>query len=188
MPASSSGWLRPGQLARAVISPVAPTDIVQTNRPRVSDGSLPPEAAAGPGGPQLRAELGLTPLHDELLRYTLEPKGLRADEMDDAQRVLLLRLVRTYIEHVAEPIADQYEPLLEPERFDAAAFAWAGSLEPGAPHYYRVQGDRLLIEYDCTQNRANHTHAAWRDPLGDFGEDVLAQHYAGEHGLAARQP
>jgi len=175
-------WLlRPDQLARAVISPVAPTDIVQTNRPRVTDGSLPPEAAAGPGGPQLRAELGLTPELYEMLRYTIEPKGLPASDMDDAQRVTLLRLVRVYLEHMAEPIADQYEPLLEPERFDAAAFAWAGSLEPGAPHYYRIQGERLLIEYACTQNRANHTHTVWRDPLGDFGEDILAQHYASEH-------
>jgi hypothetical protein len=55
-------------------------------------------------------------------------------------------------------------------------------LEPGAPHYYRIQGERLLIEYDCTQDEANHTHSVWRDPEGDFGEDILARHYAVEHG------
>ena len=70
---------------------------------------------------------------------------------------------------------------MEPERFDATTFAWAGPDAHGAGHYYRVQGERLLIEYDCTQNDANHTHSVWRDPAGDFGEDILAQHYAADH-------
>lgn len=55
------------------------------------------------------------------------------------------------------------------DAFDGTAFAWACLTEPGAPHYYRIQGERLLIEYDCAQNGANHTHSAWRDPSGDFG-------------------
>jgi hypothetical protein len=162
--------LLPDQLARAVISPVAPTDIVQTNRPRVTDGSLPPETAAGPGGPQLRTELGLTPEYDEMLRYTLEPKGLRAEEMEDAQRVLLLRLVRTYMGY-GRANRRQYEPLLEPRRFDRPL---VGRIVQAASPLLQGQSERLLIEYDCTQNRANHTHTVWRDPQGDFGDDILA--------------
>jgi len=72
--------------------------------------------------------------------------------------------------------------VLQPASFDATTFAWAGPAGPqGAPQYYRIQGERLLIEYDCTQNNADHTHAVWRDPIGDFGEDILARHYAADH-------
>jgi hypothetical protein len=59
--------------------------------------------------------------------------------------------------------------------------AWAGSTEPGAPHYYRVQGPRLLIEWDNTQRGANHAHSVWRDPENDFGLDVLAAHHRRHH-------
>lgn len=174
--------LDPAQRQRAVISPIAATDIVQTNRPRVEEGALYQIGGGGPGGQGLRDKLGLTPEHDEMLRYTAAPKGLRAAEMTDAQRELLARLAQVYFEHVAEPIAAQFTSLLDPERMAGTSFAWAGPAEPGAPHYYRIQGERLLIEYDCTQNDANHTHSVWRDPLGDFGEDILRAHYATGHG------
>ena len=51
----------------------------------------------------------------------------------------------------------------------------------GEPHYYRIQGPRLVVEYDNAQRDANHAHSVWRDPLDDFGDDVLARHYAIEH-------
>ena len=69
----------------------------------------------------------------------------------------------------------------DPERLDGTTFSWAGPTEYASPHYYRIQGERLLIEYDCTQDDANHTHTVWRDPRGDFGEDILAGHYASSH-------
>ena len=80
-----------------------------------------------------------------------------------------------------EPIAAQYAFLLSPERDEGTAFAWGGSDAYGAPHYYRIQSERLLIEYDCSQDRANHTHTVWRDPIGDFGEDILKRHYEEHH-------
>ncbi len=61
---------------------------------------------------------------------------------------------------------------------DAVHVAWAGPTVPGAPHYYRVQGPRLLLEWDNTQRGANHAHSVWRDPSADFGLDVLARHRA----------
>ena len=66
------------------------------------------------------------------------------------------------------PLADQQAPL---------HFAWAGGLEPGQSHYYRIQGPGFLIEYDCTQDNANHIHTVWRDLNHDFGEDPLRAHY-----------
>lgn len=173
------GQLDPDQRKRAVIAEIAATDIVQTNRPRVEDGALYTIGGPGPGGQGLRDKLGLTPAHDEKLRYTAAaPKGLPAKDMTAAQRETLANLVRGYLSHMPEAIARQYESLVAPERLDGAAFAWAGSAGYGEPHYYRIQGERLLIEYDCTQDEANHTHSVWRDPEGDFGEDLLAGHYA----------
>ncbi len=65
---------------------------------------------------------------------------------------------------------------------EGAAFAWAGTSEPGSGHYYRVAGPRLVIELDNTQNGANHVHTVVRDPQSDFGEDLLARHHRQGHG------
>jgi Protein of unknown function (DUF3500) len=173
--------LNASQRQRAVISPIAPTDIVQTNRPRIEDGALPQIGGGGPGGQALRDKLGLTPAHDEMYRYSLEPKGLAAADMSSEQRQALKRLVHVYFDHLPEVVQHQHDVLVEPSHLDSTTFAWAGPGEFGAPHYYRVQGKRLLIEYDCTQNDANHTHSVLRDPEGDFGDDLLAQHYAAGH-------
>jgi Protein of unknown function (DUF3500) len=169
------------QQKRAVISPIAPTDIVQTNRPRIEDGALPQIGGGGPGGQHLRDSLGLTPEHDEMYRYSTAPKGLLASEMKADQREVLARLVRVYFEHLPDVVQRQHDSVLEASQLDSTAFVWAGPPEFGAPHYYRVQGERLLIEYDCTQNDANHTHSVLRDPSGDFGDDLLTQHYALDH-------
>jgi len=56
-------------------------------------------------------------------------------------------------------------------------FAWAGALEPGQGHYYRIQGPTFLMEFDCTQDHANHIHTVWRDLQNDFGDDLLRKHY-----------
>jgi hypothetical protein len=64
---------------------------------------------------------------------------------------------------------------------DDLHFAWAGDHEIGRPHYYRIHGARFLVEYDNTQNDANHAHSVWRDPEGDFGEDLLRTHHAAHH-------
>jgi hypothetical protein len=170
--------LRPGQREQAVIAPIAPTDIVQTNRPRVEEGALPPIGGTGPGGEGLRRQLGLTPEHDEMVRYSSTPKGIAAGDLDDAQRGLMTKLMRTYLEHFRDEIAAQYDSVFDDGSIAKTHFAWAGPDHDGAPHYYRLQSDRLLIEYDCTQNNANHTHSVWRDLQGDFGEDILRDHYA----------
>ncbi len=65
--------------------------------------------------------------------------------------------------------------------FDRIHFAWAGGLERGQAHYYRVQGPGFLVEYDNIQNDANHIHTVWRDFEGDFGADLLAQHHRSAH-------
>jgi hypothetical protein len=65
-------------------------------------------------------------------------------------------------------------------------FAWLGSSDRGKGQYYRIQGPTFLIEYDNTQNNANHVHSVWRDFKGDFGLDMLASHYQQFHLAALR--
>jgi hypothetical protein len=60
-------------------------------------------------------------------------------------------------------------------------FAWEGGLNRGDPHYYRIQTPGFLIEYDNTQDKANHIHSVWRDFTGDFGGDLLKDHYQSSH-------
>ena len=65
-------------------------------------------------------------------------------------------------------------------------FAWAGVEQRGGPHYYRIQAPSFLVEYDDTQNNANHIHTVWRDFNGDFGLDLLSLHYRAAHQLAQK--
>jgi hypothetical protein len=67
------------------------------------------------------------------------------------------------------------------QEFDKLAFLWAGSGERNEPHYYRIQGERLFIEYDNAQRGGNHIHAVWRDLANDFDGDILAHQYAESH-------
>ena len=69
-------------------------------------------------------------------------------------------------------------------------FAWMGGIAEGQGHYYRIQGRSFLIEYDNTQDGANHIHCVWRDFQGDWGADALAEHYrsAPHHAAAGSKP
>ena len=109
------------------------------------------------------------------------PIGITYRDLSATARANLERLIRHYVDRVRPDVA-----LAEWERIVAAgldeiSFAWAGPEEPGHGHYYAVRGSRLLIEYDNTQNGANHIHAVWRDLANDWGEDLLARHYATAH-------
>jgi len=98
------------------------------------------------------------------------PEGLAGAGMLPQQRALLAGLVGQYLRRLPGPLADLQAGRVLGERLEAVHFGWAGPPEPGRPHYYRVQGPRLHIEYDNVQNGANHVHTVWRDPEGDFGQ------------------
>jgi Protein of unknown function (DUF3500) len=97
------------------------------------------------------------------------PEGLAGGGMLPQQRELLQELLRQYLDRLPGPLADLQAGRVLGERLEAVHFGWAGSPEPGRPHYYRLQGPGLHIEYDNVQNGANHVHSVWRDPEGDFG-------------------
>ena len=105
------------------------------------------------------------------------PRGLSAEVMDSGQR----RTLSLLIEAFAGRVADGLRPDPVDDDLGAVHFGWAGPTDPGAPHYFRVQGPHLLIEYDNTQRAANHVHSVWRDPMSDFGYDVLGAHLSRSH-------
>jgi hypothetical protein len=107
----------------------------------------------------------------------LEPVGLAHTRMNVDQTALLLQIVKEYVYRHRTEIADHDLERIQKAGYDKLLFAWAGGLERGAPHYYRVQGPTFLLEFDNTQNDANHIHAVWRDFDNDFGEDLLRRHY-----------
>ncbi len=113
------------------------------------------------------------------------PRGLPFTRMSGDNRELLTRLVRHYVDRNNAELSAQYWRKVEPE-LDELTFAWAGSDEPGQGHYYAIKAPSFLIEYDNTQNEANHIHSVLRDISGDWGEDVLAMHYAESHRQAIR--
>ncbi|MEZ5418223.1 MAG: DUF3500 domain-containing protein [Vicinamibacterales bacterium] len=106
----------------------------------------------------------------------LSPAGAVASAMTADQRAALMRLIEAYAAILADDLAAERLAKVKAAGLDAVTFAWAGPLEKGARHYYRVQGPTFLIEYDNTQNGGNHIHAVWRDFQGDFGRDLLREH------------
>ena len=109
----------------------------------------------------------------------LSPVGIPASALTESQRALLRNLIEVYTGKMADDIAAERLARLQKAGWDKVAFAWAGPLDRGQKHYYRVQGPTFLIEYDNTQNDGNHIHSVWREFHGDFGADLLREHVHG---------
>jgi hypothetical protein len=107
----------------------------------------------------------------------LKPVGIVAKDMTDKQKHVLNKLIAVYLSSMPNEIATIRMKRISLEDLDEIRFGWAGALTPGKPHYYRIQGKTFLIEFDNTQNNANHIHTVWRDFDGDFGIDLLKKHY-----------
>ena len=184
--------LDPDQAARAILLDRAPSDIVGGNRAQLSDGDQMCHLRdiwrgqfTDPGlldrvtqmGDGAERASGYGAADHRRLALSTAPKGLAAAELSAGQRDLLRALLATYLGRAPDGMA----PDLDEAALDAVHLAWAGPTGLGQPHYYRLQGPRLLIEYDNTQRQANHAHSVWRDPEADFGYDVLGAHLAAHH-------
>jgi Protein of unknown function (DUF3500) len=188
--------LDPELAARAVLHRRAPSDHVTANRTTLAEGDrvIPlagiwrderfPDAVEQAKLQALSDAIddaaGYTDSDHAALAYSAVPKGVAATELDTGQREMLRALLGTYLCRVPAEVSPlhRYD---DEAALDAVHLAWAGPTEPGAPHYYRLQGPRLLVEWDNTQRGANHAHSVWRDPEADFGLDVLAAHRAAHH-------
>ena len=178
----------PDDLAAAArLLPRAPSDIVGGNRSRLAAGDrvIPlaglwrapfsdagQQAALEKGSQALEDAAGLTDADHATIALTEAPLGVPASALDATGRELLTALLDTYFGRLPEELspAARYTG----DALDGVHLAWAGSTEPGQPHYYRLQGPRLLVEYDNFQKNVNHAHGAWRDPEHDFGVPFLA--------------
>jgi hypothetical protein len=111
------------------------------------------------------------------------PAGVRYGELSAAHQQLLLQLLQLYVHRYTKLFANQMLKDIQAAGLDNLRFSWAGYTEHvlGRPYYYRIQGPSIIIEYDNSQNNANHIHTVIRDLNNDFGGDLLLQHYKESH-------
>ncbi len=132
----------------------------------IVDSTAPPDVVLGPA--RAAAEAGLA-------------RGLTFGAMTTAQRDALWLLV----EHFAGALAPEFAAAdlrrIRDAGLDGIAFCWMGGERVGEGHYWRAQGPTFVVEYDCTQDGANHVHTVWRDFARDFGGDALRAHYEAAH-------
>lgn len=109
--------------------------------------------------------------------------GISYGEMTSQQQQQFLQLINLYVHRYTKIFADQMLKEIQQAGLNNLLFAWAGFQEPGLgkPHYYRIQGPTIIIEYDNTQNNANHVHSVVRDLKRDYGGDLLLEHYKASH-------
>ncbi|MGV3558313.1 DUF3500 domain-containing protein [Larkinella arboricola] len=144
--------LNSDQLARALISETCPNDIVTTHTRKASIEKM---------------------------------EGISFPQLTSSQQKTFLSLLETYLNNYHVTLKNQQMDKLKKVGLDKLVFAWAGDRQvgfgPGKGQYYRIQGPTLLIEFDNSQNNANHVHSVVRDLTNDFGEDMLAEHYKTQH-------
>lgn len=109
------------------------------------------------------------------------PTGFPYAQMTPDQQARLRALVEVYAGRLRPEIATAEIQKIADRGWNQVHFAWAGGLERGDAHYYRIHGPDFVIEYDNTQNGANHIHTTWRDFKGDFGRDLLREHHLRDH-------
>ena len=111
------------------------------------------------------------------------PSGIRYGELSPGNQQLLLRLISLYVHRYTKLFANDMLKKIQGAGLEKLWFTWAGNTEHvlGKPYYYRIQGPTIIIEYDNTQNNANHVHTVVRDLTDDFGGDILLEHYKNSH-------
>ena len=107
----------------------------------------------------------------------LNPEGILLKDLNKDQKNIVNKIIVACLSSMSSKLANARMNLVATEDKDEIRFGWAGGFVKGEPHYYRIQGKTFLIEFDNTQNNANHIHLVWRDFNGDYGKDLLKEHY-----------
>lgn len=169
------------QRSQAILDAPAPIDMVLQRLPEVPD-TIRPGDHVHPLGIFQQLIAAMTDDEKNALAIDLAaPSGLARADLNSSQQALFDDLIDIYIHRLPEAMARRELDRLTQAGLDAIHFAWAGSDIEEEPHYYRLHGPTLLVEYDCVQDAGNHTHAVWRDPKRDFGRDPLRAHRAAAH-------
>jgi len=164
---------RVGYAGRAVCAPLAPEeDLARALLTELGPGGRATAVVADQAPADIRS--GPRPRAGQVMH----PLGIAAGRLGPTARALLDQLVALYLDRLPAQLAAGEAPRVGAGELH---FAWEGPLTPGTRHYYRVQGEDLLIEYDNTDDDGNHAHTVLRRPHGDFGDDILAGHYAQAH-------
>jgi hypothetical protein len=150
------------QLARGLLTALTPTE----RRVAVVDGTAPADILTGIGR---HADVRSVPI------------GIRHAGIGGSGRTALERLIRHYVDRSQPPVAEAAWDRIVAAGLGDVTFAWAGPPAVGQGHYYAVRGPTFVIEYDNTQDNANHVHAVWRELANDWGEDLLARHLSSAH-------
>ena len=137
------------QLSRAIVSDQAPRDIFSTRLRTPEDQ------------------------YDAWL-VTLQPEGVRVDTLNEMQQHWVRLIIAEAVENYSDQISGQY---LDQIDIESLSFAWMGGIDEGQPHYFRLQNERFMFEFDNVQDDANHIHSVWRNKATDFGQSILADHY-----------
>jgi hypothetical protein len=160
---------------QAVIHHVAPADYATRQVPFIGKVEYPDYIDLGIPWYQINDA------DREALKFAKdEPKGVAGSDLTTAQARTLTDLVHCYLDRMPEEVADGYKRRLEAEGPGSIYFCWAGGLDYGTSHYYRVQTGQILIEFDNAIDNGNHIHSMWRDYRNDLGHDLLLDHYEQE--------
>jgi hypothetical protein len=100
------------------------------------------------------------------------PVGLAYAQMSEDQKKLVQELLTEYLKNLPGDVEQERRSAINNAGIDKLFFAWYGGSELHDPHHYRLQGPSFVVEYNNTQNNANHVHSMWRNLNGDFGVSV----------------
>jgi hypothetical protein len=100
--------------------------------------------------------------------------GIAYADLNGDQRAMLRALIDSYADDMPLEVARAWLDEIARAGTSLIRFAWAGPADRSQGHAYRVQGPTFLIEFNNTQNGANHIHSVWRNMLGDFGVPMPA--------------
>jgi Protein of unknown function (DUF3500) len=175
--------LEPDRRRQAVIHHIAPADYATRQIPLIGKIEYPDYVDLGIPGYRI------TDADREALRFVKDrPAGIAGAALSPAQAQTLLELVECYAGRMPEELAARQLARVHQDGLEHLHFCWAGGLDPGTPHYYRIQGRQILIEFDNAIDNGNHIHSVWRDYRNDLGHDLLLDHYEQErtHGTHLR--
>lgn len=107
---------------------------------------------------------------------TLQPEGLPATQMTEAQRTALVHLIGHYTGLAYDGVAAARAAEIT-AGLDQTYFAWYGGTTEGSAAYFRVTGPAIVIEYSPQQGGGQsssvqgpqHIHGIYRDPTNDYG-------------------